>query len=210
MSVEYESALDEPNYKSITKNIKEINNKTINTVLRIKYSFYNNTSENSTYFVALVEYEKKDREYEYYNKTIAITTLTEYCLNIHDFLDFWNNSLLQVESIVINRPMIQIWKYLTDENLINVIINKEKNVNYQVESVIKKNKIIIKIKGNNDNKELNGILLMKISPITTYVCIENTIPLFNDGKYLASVSSKNQKLLKKFRTSIESITALTY
>ena len=51
---------------------------------------------------------------------------------------------------------------------------------------------------------------MKISPITTYVCIENTIPLFNDGNYLASVSSKNQKLLKKFRTSIESITALTY
>ena len=47
---------------------------------------------------------------------------------------------------------------------------------------------------------------MKISPITTYVCIENTIPLFNDGKYL----SKNQKLLKKFRTSIESITTLTY
>ena len=82
MVVEYDNSLDEPHYKSITKNIKEINNKTINTVLRMKYSLYNNTSDNSTFFVALVEYEKRDREYENYNKIIAIKTLTEYCLNI--------------------------------------------------------------------------------------------------------------------------------
>ena len=68
---------------------------------------------------------------------------------------------------------------------------------------------MIKIKSTT-HTELNGILLFKISPITTYVCIESSIPVFNDGKYSAYISSRNKNLLKKFRNCIESITTLTY
>ena len=64
-----------------------------------------------------------------------------------------------------------------------------------MESEIKKDKIIIRIE-HKINKGINGILLMKISPITTFVCFES------------KGSFQGKMLLKMCREKIESICSL--
>ena len=62
-----------------------------------------------------------------------------------------------------------------------------------------------KEKSLNDSQ---GILLVKLSPVTTYVCLENEIPLLSTKEQKNSLSEMQQYLLKEFRDQLEKITCL--
>lgn len=110
-----------------------------------------------------------------------------------------------MDSIVINRPMFKVWKCLCNKDIIQDFFLSKKCNEYSVESEIKKDKIIIRIQ-HNINKGINGILLMKISPITTYVCFENKVSLNEKKRYI--INKRNQLLLKMCREKIEKICCL--
>ena len=73
-----------------------------------------------------------------------------------------------MDSIVINRPMFQIWRFIS-----------------------------------NSSNDSQGILLVKLLPVTTYVCLENEIPLLSTDSQRKSISEMQQYLLKEFRDKLE-------
>lgn len=62
------------------------------------------------------------------------------------------------------------------------------------------------IKGKSNDSQ--GILLVKLSPVTIYVCLENEIPLLTTDSDKKSISETQQFLLKEFRDKLEKITCL--
>ena len=106
--------------------------------------------------------------YKVYDNSVALKSLKVVCNKVKDFLRYWNSSIL--------------------------FLHKKSN-DYSVESEIKKDKIIIRIE-HKIIKGINGILPMKISPITTFVCFES------------KGSFQGKMLLKMCREKIESICSL--
>ena len=130
-----------------------------------------------------------------YDNSVALKSLKVVCNKVKDFLRYWNSSILEMNSIVINRPLFKVWKILCNKEIIHDIFLHKKSNDYSVESEIKKDKIIIRIE-HKINKGINGILLMKISPITTFVCFES------------KGSFQGKMLLKMCREKIVSICSL--
>ena len=79
---------------------------------------------------------------------------------------------------------------------------------YTIESDVKNSKIVVKMRKEKSSNDSQGILLVKLSPVTTYVCLENEIPLLSTDSQRKSISEMQQYLLKEFRDKLEKITCL--
>lgn len=154
-------------HKTLTKKVMMINHKKLNCTFQIKLS-YVNTCNHSTFLTIEEEAEIKDELYDVYNNSVAFQSLKVVFQSVQKFLTFWNHSILQMDSIVINRPMFQIWRFIS-----------------------------------NSSNDSQGILLVKLSPVTTYVCLENEIPLLSTDSQRKSISEMQQYLLKEFRDKLE-------
>ena len=59
---------------------------------------------------------------------------------------------------------------------------------YTIESDVKNSKIVVKMRKEKSLNDSQGILLVKLSPVTTYVCLENEIPLLSTKEQKNSLS----------------------
>ena len=186
-----------------------INHKKLNCTFQIKFSFYVNTCNHSTFLTIEEDAEIKDELYDVYNNSVAFQSLKVVCQSVQKFLTFWNHSILQMDSIVINRPMFQIWRFISNSNIFNkLMLQKDYVDKYTIESDVKNSKIVVKMRKEKSSNDSQGILLVKLSPVTTYVCLENEIPLLSTDSQRKSISEMLQYLLKEFRDKLEKITCL--
>ena len=150
-----------------------------------------------------------------------------------------SNNNIQVESIVINRPIEQIWKLISNlklliqtlfqENKENVNISEEFNqdtgkyyiclstknqtIKYQIQTSVKmKDKCLFsiskEINGNKANKKIN-FLLIQLSPMASFVCIESEIPFYIDGEFFSSLSQFIKIQLKKIKNKCDQMGCIT-
>lgn len=131
--VTYGESKENCNCKTITKYITELNGKTVPSKLAIKYHFYSNSSNNSTFFTLEIEYDKLcvNLFYEYQN-SVAKKTIDNICFNVKDFFKYLSNNNIQVESIVINRPIEQVWELISNLKLLIQTLFQENKENVNI------------------------------------------------------------------------------
>lgn len=62
MTVQYGERIDGCNFKSLTKKITSINHKKVDSLISLKYSFYVNITNQSTFLIIDIESEKNDNK----------------------------------------------------------------------------------------------------------------------------------------------------
>lgn len=154
--------------------------------------FFNTSEKNSVVIV-----EKNFRLKDQYREEIYSTSLN-FCQTLTGYLNTLNSNLYIIESILINRSFIQIYKVLMKLNVMN------------------KNKFVIKVKINKEGIIIKKIYeniiiqysLIKISQISTFLEIKKIIKnkkyiiLSEQYKEIKFVNIFLEKLRKKLESEI--------
>ena len=220
--------INEPHRKTLIQKINSMNGNEITTNFYLKYNYFVNTNNNSTIVIFEVQTEKEnDPLIEDYLNYVPKETKIMFCERIESFLDQLDKPVLSIESIVIDRPLDIIWNYISDFKAFYESINTNRCV--EVDESNKKNVYLVKNKtnllvkyitkkqiiGNNRailhfKKELNGskaikgnISVIKLSPISCFIAIENEIPFYVNGEFLICLSEYHQSVLKKMKDNLE-------
>lgn len=220
--------INEPHRKTLIQKINSMNGNEITTNFFLKYNYFLNTNNNSTIVIFEVQTEKEnDPLIEDYLNYVPKETKIMFCERIESFLDQLDKPVLSIESIVIDRPLDIIWNYISDFKAFYESINTNRSV--EVDESNKKNVYLVKnnnnllvkyitkkqIIGNNRailhfKKELNGskaikgnISVIKLSPISCFIAIENKIPFYVNGEFLICLSEYHQSVLKKMKDNLE-------
>ena len=107
--------INESHFKSLSQKITAINGQKINSNFYICYNYYVNTANNSTIVTFEIESDKKNNPFmKLYYDLIPKEAKLEYCSKIKAYLNHWNQRVLTMESIVIERPFKQILEYIRD------------------------------------------------------------------------------------------------
>lgn len=119
-AVSTSQSINEPHFKSLSQKITAINGQKINSNFFIIYNYYVNTDTNETIVTFEIESDKKNDPFmKLYCDLIPKETKLEYCSKIKAYLNHWNRRVLTMESIVIERPLKQIYEYIKElENLL--------------------------------------------------------------------------------------------
>lgn len=231
---------EEHTYKILTKQIIAINKRKIEDPLIMKYKFYANTSNNSTMMIHSIRCSEKSKIYfDEFMNSFASKIIFNVCKKLHSLLKHKNALYQEIETILINRPLYQTFRYMSNiKHLLEIsfpnvkeihlitngdkgdIMNKEffirkdnQLINYRIVRIIRQRRRIAMsisrdINGKNAEVSKINLYLIEISPITTFVCLENEVPLHIDGYFLMALSQFNIFILKQYKKIIESIPSI--
>ena len=240
LTMQFMKTEEEDTYKILTKQIIAINRKKIDDPLIMKYKFYANTSNNSTIMIHSIRCSEKSKIFfDEFMNSFASKIIFNVCKKLHSLLKHKNALYQEVETILINRPLYQTFRYMSNiKHLLEItfpnvkeihlitkgekgdimnkefFIRKEKQIiKYRIDKIIRqKRRIAISISRdiNGKNAELSKInlYLIEISPITTFVCLENEVPLHIDGYFLMALSQINIIILKQYKKILESLPSI--
>lgn len=227
--------LDRGDFKSVTKKIVEVNNRSITSNLFVKYNFYANTFDNSTFFVIEIHYDIiNDPFLAEYLLEVKEKEKISFMKQVEGLLHSLSRNRKNIESIVINRHIKQVWDYFSDtktilhklygkkalitstgENNQNFVVKTMKNfeIKYSLKKLhFTKEKVTIlfekAIKFNEENisKQSESFSIYRLSLMSCFVSIENVILYHVNGSYLNSLSGLHQNFLKKIKKRLEKMT----
>lgn len=106
---------ESPLMKSFTQRITSINNQPLRRLLQIKFSLFMDSSNYYTSFIISLEADSEDNPYiPLYFKSVPHCGLRQMCDKLNKYLIKWNSNIVTMESIVIHRPIHQVYEYITD------------------------------------------------------------------------------------------------
>ena len=110
-----ENKIETPLMKSLTYRIIAINGEIIDFLFRIKVNLFMDSSNFSTTFTLEIESESLNNPYiiEYFEK-VPLNVSYEFCNKLQAYLTKWNVNTLIMQSIVINRPLKQVFDFIID------------------------------------------------------------------------------------------------
>ena len=110
-----ESKIETPLMKSLTYRIIAINGEIIDFLFRIKVNLFMDSSNFSTTFTIEIESESLNNPYiiEYFEK-VPLNVSYEFCNKLQTYLTKWNVNTMIMQSIVINRPLKQVFDFIID------------------------------------------------------------------------------------------------
>ena len=211
-----EKEIKNPDNICITNKILLMNNKEVTSSLKLRYNLYKNTSNNSTFVTFETLYEdENDVFYKEYFNWVNKDNKYLFCEKIQNYITHWTKNVISFESILIDRPLSQIIELFKDFNaLLKITTNDYYNFSYtqknkapfKIDSIIyKHDTIYFKLSrqlSSNKSIKLN-FLLIRISPITSYVTIEDEIPIdICQGAHI--FTHLKRILLKRMKSIIES------
>ena len=211
-----EKEIKNPDNICITNKILLMNNKEVTSSLKLRYNLYKNTSNNSTFVTFETLYEdENDVFYKEYFNGVNKDNKYLFCEKIQNYITHWTKNVISIESILIDRPLSQIIELFKDFNaLLKITTNDYYNFFYaqknkapfKIDSIIyKQDTIYFKLSrqlSSNKSIKLN-FLLIRISPITSYVTIEDEIPIdICQGSHI--FTHLKRILLKRMKSIIES------
>lgn len=110
-----ENKIETPLMKSLTYRIISINNEIIDFLFRIKANLFMDSSNFSTIFTLEMETESLENQFivEYFEK-VPLNVSYEFCNKLQAYLTKWNVNKIIMQSIVINRPLKQVFDFIMD------------------------------------------------------------------------------------------------
>ena len=209
--IKIERSKQKEDVKTIYYRILKVNDILVRNCFEIKIRFFWNSCDNETIAFSFVKYHEADgslvQEYQnlWSKERYAFFQAMEKAIRVN------TKFTSQLDSIVINRPFSQTYKYVSNiENLVeskNEFFNsKSDNKFYIDEQIIKGDKILIKLVKNNTINCLIkriSILIVRLSSISCYVSIENEVKNNVDPKYLKTISTLQQNLLSFIKKNVE-------
>jgi len=184
------------NYKLLAYKINKINENEILNIFNIFFSFYVNTNDNSTVVVLEILGNKYYENLESIGNGIKNFFYEEFKkLSIFLYQNFHCNNIINYESILINRPLLQIVKYLNNCKILN---------NCKYYKLIKidgnKEKISIFLKNEISSLEINIIYLSKIS---SFVEIKRNFNIYLSGNDFINNKNADIYLLMRLKDKLE-------
>lgn len=216
--------------KVITEKVTSINEQQVTSNFIITHHIYINSSDNTTVVIFEITSNLEDDPFvKMYLENISKDYLFDLYSNISCYLNHWKKNVVTIESIVINRPMKQVFEYISDCKKILKFLTMEQNNTikmqngnqYIIENEVKKTNISIKVKKviiesdkciiisektKNNLKSDISFSIIKLSPITSFVVLENNIKFRVKGDYLSLLSEYNQQNLKEMKEVVEGLT----
>lgn len=228
LKIENVKIINEPHHKTLIQRINSLNGKKSTANFYLKYNYFVNTNNNSTIVTLETQTDKeKDPLFLDYLKSVPKETKILFCERIENFLEQLDKPVISIESIVIDRPLDIIWKYISDFKSFYESINTNRNMETdesdqkKVYLVKNNNNLLVKyttekqVIGNtrailhfkkelNSSKAIKGnISVIKLSPISCFIAIENEIPFYINGEFLICLSEYHQSVLKKMKENLE-------
>lgn len=227
VEISMEEIIDNPTDKIVTQKLVMINGKKVTSTVYLKFNLFLNTTSNYTILTFENEAESSNDPFLLeYIKSVPHTIKVLYCQKINCFLEHWKKRVISMESIVIDRPLNQILEFIPElktliesldigvvlKEIEGKIINKKqikeetKNQNFIIKSLLKNNdKAIIQFKNiqkTSYSTNYINIAIIRLSPISCYVSLENDIP-FYITRDIINFPQINQQILKKLKKILE-------
>jgi hypothetical protein len=182
------------NYNLLEYKIIKINENSVLNIFNIFFSFYMNTNDNSTVVVLEI------LGYKYYENLKKIGNnikkyFSEEFKKLSIFLYNNNLNIINYESILINRPLLQVIKYLNKCKILN---------NCKYYKLIKidgnKEKISIFLKNEISSMEINIIYLSNIS---SFVEVKRNFNIYLSGNDFINNKNADAYLLMRLKDKLE-------
>ena len=107
--------VESPLMKSFTQRITSINNQPLLGLLQIKFSLFMDSSNYYTTCIIEIEADSEDSPYiQLYYDSVPHKVIRQMCNKLNNYLIKWNDNIVTMESIVIHRPIFQVYEYITD------------------------------------------------------------------------------------------------
>lgn len=182
------------NYKLLEYKISKINEKSILDIFNIFFSFYMNTNDNSTVVVLEILGYKYYEILKKIGNSIKMYFSEEFKkLSIFLYNNNYNN--INYESILINRPLLQVIKYLNKCKILN---------NCKYYKLIKidgnKEKINIFLENEISSLEISVICLSKIS---SFVEIKRNFNIYLSGNDFINNKNADIYFLMRLKDKLE-------
>lgn len=107
--------VESPLMKSYTQRITSINNQPLRRLLQVKFSLFMDSSNYYTTFIISLEADSEDNPYiQQYFEGVSHDVIRQMCEKLNKYFLKWNSNIVTMESIVIHRPLRQVYNYITD------------------------------------------------------------------------------------------------
>lgn len=232
VEISMKEIIDNPTDKTVTQQLVMINGKKVTSNVYVKFNLFVNTNNNYTVLTFENEAESSNDPFLLeYMESVPHSIKVLYCQKINSYLEHWKKRVISMESIVIDRPLDQILESMPElkaliesidiggvvKEIEGKIINKKeikdedaKNHNFIIKILLKNNeKAIIQfqnIKKSNYSTNYISIAIIRLSPVSCYVSLENDIPIYLFRDNIIDFPQANQKILKKFKKILETRT----
>lgn len=227
-------------YSSLTNLVTKINGEPLEHPIWIEHKFFFDSCTNTTLLILDNKIQENSTEIsDVLKELINPEKLTKLCVIINDHLLKLNKNIVHTESVLILRPIYQVWKCISDldfwkliyrENKYSLLLDDGENTNIVVklinivnnsETVYKVKKMVIlndrislrilkQSKFKNSLKKYISISILSISQITCYLTMETEVNASVNLDFLKLLSQSQQYILKNLKNTAEKLPCETY
>lgn len=200
--------------KSVTFLLKKFNGTLIAHYFGLKINFFWDSCENVTLARSVLKYDEREEKHIswfqnlYFHKEKYI-----FFKSMEKVIQHSIKLTIQFESTLIHRPFSQICRFVSNLNNFSqydLDFFKLYCIEYKIlEKIEKSEKFLLKfakyLNGTQEIKRIS-IFVIKLSPISCYVSIENEFNSSIDSKLLSQISAHQKNLLHFLKDNIEKMT----
>lgn len=190
LKLEVKESTNKKDYKLISHKVIEYGNTKFNALFIIKFELFTNSCENTTVMSLEIEYDHPEQDYiNKFIDSISPQGKTHYSEELSAYLNKKKKKFSQVDSIVINRPIKQVWDtVINTEELFNIMSIKH---NHRVRQVGENGKAGTILHFINTTNNLSSKYILK------------NVDVNEDERKLIYMIDKNDSNKKSFLTKIQ-------
>ena len=227
--------IQDSNYSTLTNLVTKVNNEILKHPIWMEIKFFFNSCTNNTYLI--IENKIEDSNIiitEVLQELISNSIFLKECQKIKEFLLQLNKNILHTESVLILRPLTQIWKCIEafdfwksiysenkytftrdlydGENEEFILINTNTNIetSYKVKKkTLLKDRISLRIlkRSNSKNsiKKYICLSILSISQITCFMILETEIFSSVNLDFINMLSHFQKRFLRNLKSNMEKL-----
>ena len=227
-------------YSSLTNLITKINDESLEYPIWMEHKFFFDSCTNTTLLILENKIQENSSEIsDVLKELINPNNLTKLCVVINDYLLKLNKNIVHTESILILRPIYQVWKCISDldfwkliyrESKYSLLLDDDENTNIEVKliNIVNNSETVYKVKKmvilndrislrilkqsnfKNSLKKYISISILSISQITSYLSMETEVNASVNLDFLKLLSQSQQYILKNLKNTAEKLPCETY
>lgn len=227
-------------YSSLTNLITKINDESLEYPIWMEHKFFFDSCTNTTLLILENKIQENSTEIsDVLKELINPNNLTKLCVVINDYLLKLNKNIVHTESILILRPIYQVWKCISDldfwkliyrESKYSLLLDDDENTNIEVKliNIVNNSETVYKVKKmvilndrislrilkqsnfKNSLKKYISISILSISQITSYLSMETEVNASVNLDFLKLLSQSQQYILKNLKNTAEKLPCETY
>lgn len=227
--------IQDSNYSTLTNLVTKVNNEILKHPIQIEMKFFFNSCTNNTYLIVENKIENSNIIITgVLEELISNTTFIKECQKIKEVLLQGNKNILHTESILVLRPLTQIWKCIKTfdfwksiysdkkytfkldlydgENEEFIILNNNTNIetSYKVKKKTLLNdrislRILKRSNSKNSIKKYICISILSISQITCFMILETEILSSVNLDFINMLSHFQRRFLRNFKNNMEKL-----